>query len=85
MNNSTEKGNPKTLIPVLGFLILYLGCGIIFEYVLDISMGFYNIPIVVIFLIAIMVACFQNRVYWIHSHVYFRVYFLIIYIMIIWE
>ncbi|MBQ8591226.1 MAG: Na+/H+ antiporter NhaC family protein, partial [Lachnospiraceae bacterium] len=36
------------------------GLGILFEYVLKISMGFYNIPIVVIFLVALMVACFQN-------------------------
>jgi Na+/H+ antiporter NhaC len=41
-------------------LILYLGLGILFEYVLDIYMGFYNIPIVVAFLAGILVACLQN-------------------------
>lgn len=56
-----KKGNAKALLPILVFLILYLGLGILFEYVLKISMGFYNIPIVVIFLIALMVACFQNK------------------------
>lgn len=61
MKENMNKGNPKALIPILVFLILYLGCGIVFEYVLDISMGFYNIPIVVIFLIAILVACLQNK------------------------
>lgn len=56
-----EKGNPVALIPILVFLVLYLGFGILFEYILKIPMGFYNIPIVVIFLIALLVACLQNR------------------------
>lgn len=56
-----QKGNFKALLPIGIFVVLYLGLGIVFEYVLKISMGFYNIPIVVIFLIALMVACFQNR------------------------
>lgn len=55
-----KKGNPKALLPILIFLVLYLGLGILFEYVLDISMGFYNIPIVVIFMISLLVACLQN-------------------------
>jgi Na+/H+ antiporter NhaC len=37
-----------------------LGFGILFEYGLKIPMGFYEIPIVVIFLIALCVACLQN-------------------------
>ena len=56
-----KKSNPKALIPIGVFLVLYLGLGIVFEYVLKIPMGFYNIPIVVVFLIALCVACFQNR------------------------
>lgn len=56
-----EKGNVRALLPIGVFLVLYLGLGVLFEYVLGISMGFYNIPIVVIFLVALMVACFQNR------------------------
>ena len=56
-----KKENGKALLPIAVFLVLYLGLGIIFEYVLKIGMGFYNIPIVVIFMVAIMVACFQNR------------------------
>ena len=55
-----EKGNAKALLPIGVFIVLYLGLGILFEYVLNISMGFYNIPIVVIFLVALLVACFQN-------------------------
>lgn len=55
-----KKGNAKALIPILVFIVLYLGLGILFEYILGITMGFYNIPIVVIFLIALLVACFQN-------------------------
>ena len=56
-----KKGNPKALLPIGVFLVLYLGLGLIFEYVLKIPMGFYNIPIVVVFLIALLVACLQNR------------------------
>lgn len=52
---------PIALLPVGVFLVLYLGLGLLFEYVLDISMGFYNIPIVVVFLIALLVACLQNK------------------------
>jgi hypothetical protein len=51
-----KKGNPIALLPILVFLVLYLGCGIIFEYVLKIPMGFYNIPIVVVFLVAVFCA-----------------------------
>ena len=49
------------LLPVGVFLVLYLGMGLLFEYVLGISMGFYNIPIVVVFLVALLVACMQNK------------------------
>ena len=56
-----KKGNPIALLPIGVFLILYLGLGILFEYVLKIPMGFYNIPIVVVFLIALLTACLQNR------------------------
>lgn len=55
-----KKENYKALLPIGVFLVLYLGLGILFEYVLKIEMGFYNIPIVVIFLIALLVACLQN-------------------------
>lgn len=56
-----KKSNPIALLPIGVFLVLYLGLGILFEYVLKIPMGFYNIPIVVAFLAAILVACLQNR------------------------
>lgn len=55
------KANPIALLPIAVFLVLYLGLGIIFEYVLKIEMGFYSIPIVVAFLAAVLVACLQNR------------------------
>ena len=55
-----KKGNLKALLPIPVFLVLYLGLGITFEYVLKIPMGFYNIPIVVAFLVALLVACLQN-------------------------
>ena len=56
-----KKANPAALLPILEFLLLYLGLGLIFEYVLKIPMGFYSIPIVVIFLVALLAACCQNR------------------------
>lgn len=56
-----NKGNFKALLPIGVFVVLYLGLGILFEYVMGIDMGFYNIPIVVIFLVALLVACLQNK------------------------
>lgn len=56
-----KKNNPIALLPIGVFLVLYLGLGILFEYVMGIPMGFYNIPIVVAFMAAILVACLQNR------------------------
>ena len=55
-----KRGNAAALLPIGVFLILYLGLGILFEYVLKIPMGFYSIPIVVVFLAALLVACLQN-------------------------
>lgn len=55
-----KKGNVAALLPIGVFLVLYLGMGITFEYVMKIPMGFYNVPIVVVFLVALLVACLQN-------------------------
>lgn len=57
MNNKSA----LSLLPIGVFLVLYLGLGITFEYIMKIHMGFYNIPIVVSFLAALLVACLQNR------------------------
>ncbi len=56
-----KKGNPAALLPIGVFLMLYLGLGLLFEYGMQIPMGFYNVPIVAAFLVAILVACLQNR------------------------
>lgn len=56
-----KKSNPLALLPIGVFLVIYLGLGLLFEYGLHIYMGFYNIPIVVAFLIALLVACLQNH------------------------
>ncbi len=56
-----NKGKVRALLPIGVFLVLYLGLGILFEYILKIPMGFYNIPIVVAFLVALLVACLQNK------------------------
>ena len=56
-----KKSNASALMPILVFLILYLGFGIVFEYVMKIPMGFYNIPIIAAFIVAILVACMHNK------------------------
>ncbi len=56
-----KKSNPLALLPIGVFLVFYLGLGILFEYVMKIPMGFYNIPIVVAFLLALLTACIQNK------------------------
>lgn len=56
-----KKGNPWALLPIGVFLAVYLGLGLTFEYIMKIEMGFYNVPIIIAFLIAILVACLQNR------------------------
>ena len=56
-----KKGNAWALLPIVVFIVCYLGLGILFEYGLKIPMGFYSIPIVVVFLLALLVACLQNR------------------------
>lgn len=53
--------NAAALLPILLFLALYLGMGLIFEYGMHIEMAFYNIPIVVVFMVSLLVACLQNR------------------------
>ena len=48
-----NKGNPAALLPIGIFIVLYIALGLAF--------GFYDIPITVIFLTALLVACMQNR------------------------
>lgn len=56
-----KEGRGIALLPIGVFLILYLGSGILLEYVLKIPMGFYKVPILIAFLAAIFVACLQNK------------------------
>ena len=56
-----KKGNAKALLPIGVFLAIYLGLGLLFEYGMRIPMGFYQVPIIIAFLAAILVACLQNR------------------------
>jgi len=56
-----KKSNAWALLPIGVFLVLYLGLGITFEYILKVPMGFYNIPIVVAFMVALLVACLRDR------------------------
>ena len=56
-----KKGNVIALLPIGIFLVLYLGVGILFEYVMKIPMGFYSVPVVVIFMVALFVAVLQTK------------------------
>lgn len=54
LKEKAVKSNPIALLPIGVFLVLYLGLGIALN-------DFYKIPIVVVFLVALLVAFLQNR------------------------
>lgn len=56
-----KKLNTFALIPIGVFVVFYLSLGILFEYVMKIPMGFYNVPVVVAFLVALFVAILQTK------------------------
>lgn len=58
-----KQANAKALLPILVFLVLYLGSGIYFEYIRpqEGQMGFYIMSVVVAFGLALIVAFLQNR------------------------
>ena len=56
-----KKSNVFALIPIGVFVVFYLSLGILFEYVMKIPMGFYNVPVVVAFLVALLVATIQTK------------------------
>ena len=51
---SKNKGNWWALLPIAVFLVVYIGVSLVFN-------NFYAMSVVVAFMIAILVACFQNR------------------------
>ncbi len=63
MNDNKPASNPKALLPILLFLVLYLGNGILFEYIrpTEGQMGFYVVSVVLAFSISLIVAFLQNR------------------------
>ena len=56
-----EQKRLSALLPIGVFLMLYLGFGILFEYVLKTEDGFYGVQAIVVFLIALLVAVVQDR------------------------
>lgn len=56
-----KKSNVLALFPIGVFVAIYLSLGIVFEYVMKMPMGFYNVPVVVAFLVALLVAVLQTR------------------------
>jgi Na+/H+ antiporter NhaC len=65
MEQITErpKARVMALLPILVFLVLYLGAGIWYEYIAPVEgqMGFYVMSVVVAFGLALIVAFVQNR------------------------
>lgn len=61
MRKQTPRG--IALLPILVFLVIYLGSGIYYEYINPVEggMGFYIMSVVVAFMIALIVAFIQNR------------------------
>ena len=61
--NQSKKANPAALIPIVVFLVIYLGSGIYFEYIhpAEGQMGFYIMSVVVSFGLALIVAFVQNK------------------------
>ena len=57
-NQELKKGNALALLPILVFVVLYIGLGIFFAVNNE---DFGGVPILVVFLTALTVACFQNR------------------------
>jgi len=62
-SDNPPKAKIAALLPILIFLILYLGAGIWYEYIAPVEgqMGFYVMSVVVAFGLALIVAFFQNR------------------------
>lgn len=56
-----KKSKGLALLPIGIFVVFYLTLGIVFEYVMKINMGFYNVPVVVAFLVALFVAVLQTK------------------------
>lgn len=63
--NGNGRKEPKgiALLPIIVFLVVYLGSGIYYEYINPVEggMGFYVMSVVVAFMIALTVALLQNR------------------------
>ena len=61
--NKKKEPNGLALLPIIIFLVVYLGSGIYYEYINppEGGMGFYVMSVVVAFMIAMAVAFLQNR------------------------
>ena len=54
MKNEKDQGNALALLPIIVFLVIFLGAGCI-------TGDFYSVPAIVGFLIALLVGFLQNR------------------------
>lgn len=61
MSTSEKKGRAIALLPILVFLVLFVGSGIYYQYVKKMDQGFYVMSVVVAFTVALIVAMMQNR------------------------
>ncbi len=58
-----KEANNFALLPIVVFLVLYIGCGVYYEYLRPVEggMGFYVMSVVVAFMISLIVAFLQNK------------------------
>lgn len=61
MISNEKKGRASALLPILVFLLLYVGSGIYYQYIRGEDQGFYIMSVVVAFTAALTVALLQNR------------------------
>ena len=63
MNVTSQKSSGLALLPIIVFLVIYLGAGIYFEYINPThgQKGFYVMSVVVAFFVALIVALLQTR------------------------
>ena len=61
MNLDNKKGKAVALLPILVFLVLFVGSGIYYQYIKKMDQGFYVMSVVIAFVIALIVAMVQNR------------------------